>query len=83
VRATSIVYFALAALVALVPMTLRGLLDREVLIWSAASIPVLFAGNLLGNWGFDRAKPQHHRLTALAVLSVLSAMLLLRAVASV
>ena len=79
-RATSIVYFALSALVALVPMTWRGLLDREVLLWAAASVPVLYLGTWCGNWGFARARPHHHRLTALAVLTVLSVLLIARAV---
>lgn len=80
VRATSIVYFGISALAALVPMTLRGLVDRQVLVWAAASVPVLYAGTWFGNWGFARARPHHHRLTALAVLSVLSVMLIVRAV---
>jgi len=79
VRATSIIYFGLAAVVALVPMTWRGLVDREVLIWAAASIPVLFAGTWFGNWGFLHARPHYHRLTALVVLSVLSVLLIGRA----
>lgn len=79
VRATSIVYFALSASVALVLMTVRGLVDRQVLIWAAASVPVLYAGTWFGNWGFLRARPKYHRLTALAVLSVLSALLIVRA----
>ena len=79
VRATSIVYFALSAAVALIPMSLHGLVDREVLTWAAASIPVLLAGTWIGNWAFARAHPRHHRLTALVVLSLLSALLIGRA----
>ena len=82
VRATTIIYFALSALVALVPMTWRGLVDREVLIWAAASIPVLYIGTWVGNWGFARSRPQYHRLTALVVLSVLSALLIARAISA-
>lgn len=82
VRATSIVYFTVSALAALIPMTARGLVDREVLTWAAASAPVLFAGTWIGNWGFARARPHHHRMTALIVLSLLSAMLLARAVSA-
>lgn len=78
VRATSIVYFLFSALVSLGPMTWRGLIDRDVLIWSAACLPVLFGGSWLGTWGFHRAQPHHHRLTALAVLSVLAVMLIAR-----
>lgn len=79
VRATSIVYFTVSALVALVPMTARGLVDREVLTWAAASLPVLLVGTLIGNWCFAHARPHYHRLTALIVLSVLSVVLIARA----
>lgn len=79
VRASTIVYFLFASLVTATPMAARGLVDREVLLWSVASVPVLFAGSALGTWAFRHARPQHHRLTALTVLSVLSAMLILRA----
>lgn len=78
VRATSIVYFLFSAIVSLGPMTWRGLIDRDVLIWSAACLPVLFGGSWLGTWGFHRAQPHHHRLTALVVLSVLAVMLIAR-----
>ncbi len=39
VRASSIVYFMFAAVVTAIPMAVRGLIDREVLVWSVASIP--------------------------------------------
>ena len=76
VRATSIIYFMLSALLSLVVLTSRGMLDREVLLWSVASAPVLFGGSWVGTWGFHRARPHHHRLTSLVVLSVLAAMLI-------
>jgi uncharacterized membrane protein YfcA len=79
VRATSIVYFMLSALLSLGPMTWRGLIDEEVLVWSAACLPVLFGGSWLGTWGFYRAKPHHHRATALIMLSVLATVLIARA----
>ena len=81
VRATSIVYFMLSALVTLVPMSLKGLIDREVLIWSAFSVPVLVLGTWLGTWGFHRAHARHHRMTALVVLSILSLLLIGRSLA--
>jgi uncharacterized protein len=81
VRATSIVYFLLASMVTTVPMALRGLVDREVLLWSAASIPVLLAGSALGNWAFGRAPPRYHRLTSLVVLSLLAVALIGRSLA--
>jgi hypothetical protein len=79
VRATSIIYFMVSAMLALVGMSIRGLLDRQVLLWSVASIPVLLAGTWVGTWGFRRARPHHHRLTALVVLSLLAATLIGRA----
>lgn len=82
VRATSIVYFMLSALVSLGPMTWRGLIGRDVLVWAAACVPVLFGGSWLGTWGFRRARPHHHRATALVVLSLLAAILIGRALAT-
>jgi hypothetical protein len=76
VRASSIVYFLFAAIVTTIPMAMRGLVDREVLLWSVASIPVLLIGSALGTWAFDHARPGYHRLTALVVLSVLAAALI-------
>jgi uncharacterized membrane protein YfcA len=76
VRATSIIYFMLSAMMSLAVLSMRGLLDQQVLIWSVASIPVLFGGSWVGTWGFHRAKPHHHRLTALVVLSILAALLI-------
>ena len=55
-RASSIVYFLFAAMVTAIPMALRGLVDREVLVWSVASIPVLLLGSALGGWAF-RPRP--------------------------
>jgi hypothetical protein len=79
VRSTSIIYFMLSSLLSLLAMSAHGLLDRQILIWAAASVPVLFAGSWVGTWGFRRARPHHHRLTALVVLSVLALTLIGRA----
>lgn len=79
VRATSIVYFMATGLTATVAMVPRGLIDLDVVLWSVAAIPVLLGGSALGTWGFHRAKPHHHRVTALVVLSVLSVVLIARA----
>ncbi len=79
VRATSIVYFMATGLTATVAMVPRGLIDLHVVLWSVAAIPVLLGGSALGTWGFHRAKPHHHRVTALVVLSVLSVVLIARA----
>jgi hypothetical protein len=75
-RATAIVYFMLAGVVSFLPMLARGLITRDVLVWSVASLPVLFVGSRIGTWAFFRAKPRHHRVVALATLSVLAALLI-------
>ncbi len=79
VRASSIVFFMLSGLTSMVPMTVRGMIGHEVLVWSALSVPVLVGGSWIGTWGFHRARPHHHRATALIVLSVLATVLITRA----
>jgi len=79
-RATAVVYFMLAGCVSMLPMAARGLITRDTLIWDAASVPVLFGGSWLGTRAFHRAKPRHHRLTALITLSMLAVILIGRAV---
>jgi hypothetical protein len=78
VRATAIVYFFLAGCVTGVPMLIRGLITQQVLIWTAACLPVLVAGSWIGTVAFRKAQPRHHRLTALVTLSALAALLLAR-----
>ena len=81
-RATSIVYFMLSGTISLVAMLPRGLISREILVWSVVAMPVLYGGTWLGTWAFHRAKPRHHRMTALVVLSILSVVLIARALAA-
>lgn len=81
VRASSIVYFLFASTVTAFPMALKGLVDREIMIWSVASIPVLLVGSALGSWAFERAPPHYHRLTALVVLCILAVALIGRSLA--
>jgi uncharacterized membrane protein YfcA len=78
VRASSIVYFMFSATLSLVFMSFSGLIDREILYWAIASVPVLMAGTYVGNWGFRRSRPHHHRITALVILSVLALLLIAR-----
>jgi uncharacterized membrane protein YfcA len=78
-RATAIVYFMLSGCVSFVPMAARGMITRDILVWSAASLPVLFGGSRVGTWAFTKAKPRHHRMVALATLSALAALLIGRA----
>jgi uncharacterized membrane protein YfcA len=79
VRASSIVFFLASGVTSAVPMTATGLVTREVLAWTALSVPVLFGGSWFGTWGFRRARPVHHRMTALVVLSALATVLIARA----
>jgi hypothetical protein len=79
VRASSIIYFMLAAMLSLLLMVWKGLIDREIVLWALASVPVLIAGTYAGNWGFSRSAPHHHRIAALVTLSVLAVLLIARA----
>ena len=82
IRATSIVFFAITAVAALVPMTWHGLVGRATLYWSAAALPALFVGARLGRFGFQRSPAAWHRRVALVVLGVLGAGLILRGLVS-
>lgn len=78
-RATSMVYFMLASCVSLAPMTAKGMVTRDTLIWATASLPVLFGGSWIGSWGFFKARPRYHRMVALTTLSLLAILLIGRA----
>jgi uncharacterized protein len=78
-RATSIVFFMLSGCMSFVPMAARGLITRDILIWAAASLPVLFGGSRIGTWVFHKARPGHHRMVALVTLSGLALLLIGRA----
>jgi uncharacterized protein len=81
VRASAIVFFVLTASSALLLMAGEGLIDWRLLVVAAIALPALFAGARLGAWGFRRTRPRQHRATALAVLSLLAASLILRGLA--
>lgn len=78
-RATAIVYFMLAGCLSFIPMAIRGLITRDVLIWTVASLPVLFVGSRVGTWAFFRTHPRHHRSVALVTLTMLATLLVGRA----
>lgn len=78
VRASSIVFFTFTACVAVVPLTVAGLIDRQTLLFALVAWPVLLLGTRLGGWGFRRAKPHHHRRVALTTLTVLAIVLIAR-----
>jgi uncharacterized membrane protein YfcA len=79
VRATSLVFFTFTALVAMVPLAMAGLIDRQVLLFSLLAWPVLLVGSRLGAWAFHRAKPHHHRRISLTILVGLALVLIARA----
>ena len=73
VRATSIVYFMLASMLSLLLMGLKGLIDREILLWSIASMPVLMAGNSCRQLGISAVRGRIIiGITALVTLSMLA-----------
>lgn len=78
-RATAIIYFMLAGTVSFIPMAATGLITRDILVWTAACLPVLFGGSRIGTWAFFRSKPHHHRMAALTTLSILAVLLIGRA----
>lgn len=80
-RATAIVFFMLSGVVSFIPMAATGLITRDVILWTAGSVPLLYGGTRLGTWAFGRAKPHHHRIVALATLSALGLLLIGRAAA--
>lgn len=78
-RSTAIIYFMLAGTASFIPMAATGLITRDILVWTAACVPVLFGGSRIGTWAFFRSKPHHHRMAALTTLSVLAVLLIGRA----
>ena len=78
VRATSLVFFTFTALVAMVPLAVAGLIDRQVLLFSVLAWPALLVGSRAGAWAFHRAKPIHHRRIALTILVGLALVLIVR-----
>jgi uncharacterized membrane protein YfcA len=77
-RSSIIVAFAATGVAGLVMLLLRGLVERDALILSAAALPGLFIGSRLGVIGFRRSNPKLHRPVALAVLGALAIMLIVR-----
>jgi uncharacterized membrane protein YfcA len=80
-RASIIIVFAATAVAGLVPLLLRGLVDRETVQLAALALPALLIGSRLGAAGFRRTDQKWHRPVALVVLSALSVMLIGRALA--
>lgn len=79
IRATSLVFFAFTAMVALVPFAAAGLVDLQILLFSLLAWPALLLGSRLGAWAFHRARPHHHRHVAMTTLTALAVVLIVRA----
>ena len=79
VRATLSVCFMISGLLSGGLMVSRGMINSELLLWTAVSLPALFLGSWAGTWGFHKANPRQHRMAALWVLALLAAGLILRA----
>jgi len=78
-RPSIIIVFAATGLAGLATLLLRGLVERDALILSFTALPGMLIGSRLGVTFYRRAHPKLHRPLALAVLAVLAAMLIARA----
>lgn len=79
IRATTISYFVLTAIAAIIPMAWRGLATWETTIWGLVSLPALLAGQWLGTMGFRRVSPTTQWRVALLTLTALATLLSSRA----
>lgn len=78
-RASSISYFVLTAIAAVIPLTWQGFATWETTVWALTALPALLLGQWLGTLGFRRASASTHRRVALLTLTVLAALLTGRA----
>jgi uncharacterized membrane protein YfcA len=78
-RASIIIIFAATGVAGLLALLLRGLVQWDAIILSLTALPGLFIGSRLGVIGFRRSSPKLHRPVALAVLSALAVLLILKA----
>jgi len=78
-RASTITYFTLTAIAALIPLSWQGLATRETALWALIALPALVAGQWLGTRGFQRSSARTHRRVALLTLGILATLLTSRA----
>ena len=78
-RASTISYFVLTAIAAVVPLAWQGFATWETSVWALTALPALLLGQWLGTLGFRRASATTHRRVALLTLTVLAALLTGRA----
>jgi len=79
-RASLLMYFFVLSLAGAVSVSAAGLVTARTLLLAALMFPAVVAGNALGDRFFGRASPDVYRRIALAVLTLLALLALLRAV---
>ncbi|MCW3476438.1 sulfite exporter TauE/SafE family protein [Limobrevibacterium gyesilva] len=67
-RSTLMAYFPLAALFAIPPVAVAGLLNWQVVMLAAMGLPLMLAGGWAGAWMFHRAGHRSYRAAATAAL---------------
>jgi uncharacterized protein len=67
-RSSMMVYFPLAALIALPGVAVAGLVDRAALIMAGVCFPVMLASGWLGTWAFHRVGHGSYRVAAALAL---------------
>ncbi|KAA5608037.1 sulfite exporter TauE/SafE family protein [Rhodovastum atsumiense] len=80
-RSSLLVYFALAAVIALPGTLAAGLIDAPLLAAAAAGVPVVLAGSWIGGWGFRHAGHRCYRMVAAGVLLVTALATIIRGIA--
>ncbi|MEK7248364.1 MAG: sulfite exporter TauE/SafE family protein, partial [Chloroflexota bacterium] len=75
-RATLQAYFLPSSIVTLALFAAVGRIDGDVLTLSAASVPMMVAGVLLGAWTRPRISPELFRRLVMALLVAMSALLI-------
>ena len=78
-RASSISYFVLTAVAAVIPLAWEGFATWDTTLWALTALPALLLGQWLGTLGFYRVSARTHRRVALVTLTVLASLLTGRA----
>lgn len=78
-RASTISYFVLTAIAAVIPLAWEGFATWETTLWALTALPALLLGQWLGTLGFRRVSARTHRVVALLTLTVLASLLTGRA----
>lgn len=79
-RASLLVYFCFISAWSIVAQSVGGLLDLKVLVLALLMIPVMAAGNIIGDRLFDRSSASTYQKVALIFLLAIAILAILRAV---